>query len=173
MVALLPDVLTLDDSVMQFASRRFTEAFGMAWRRIPADAQLVICDYFHRCPGRVYVCYRMDFGEHAEEPWGRCSWYLDRTTLTFLAPFVEGANPIEALVAVIAHELAHCYHRGLGTWVEDSDAEERNTRRTTEAWAFDDPSPGDRAAWNRDIENWRRYRTIEFGEYTERRWLNA
>jgi hypothetical protein len=173
MIILLQNRLTLHDSVMISASRRFEEAFRGAWARIPADSQEIILDYFRRCPGRVYMCYRMDFGEHPQEPWGRCSWYYDQTILTFLAPFVERAEPIEALVSVIAHELAHCYRRGNGTWTDNLDEEEKITRRTTEAWGFIEPAPGDRSAWNEAIEEWKKHRSVEFSEYTERLWLQG
>ncbi len=168
MLGLLDSILMLDDSVMVRAARRFAEAFAAAWQRVPRDAQQVISDYFRRCPGRVYMRFRMDLGDYPNEPWGRCSWHADKTILTFLAPFCEGVEPLEALVSVIAHELAHCFTKGNETWTENEEQEERNARKITKHWGFEEPAVGDRAAWIEEIERWRRVHAVEFGACTER-----
>src|SRR4051812_36622122 len=92
MVILIPNALTLDDSMIRYASRRFQEAFGLAWVRIPADAQAIIAGYLASRPGRVFMCYRMDLVEKEPEPWGRCIWQDDSTFMTFLAPSLRAPN---------------------------------------------------------------------------------
>lgn len=174
MIILLPNALTLDDSMIATASRRFAEAFCLAWARIPADAQAVILGYLQRHPGRVFMCYRMNLADDHPERWANCTWCEGQTFLTFLAPFVEGANPIDGVVSVIVHELAHWYRRGAGNWTEDCEAEERGVRQVTEAWGIVDPTPGTgeaRLAWDREIERWRWRRRLEFGDLTERELL--
>jgi hypothetical protein len=92
--------------------------------------------------------------------------------MTFLAPFVEAAHPIDGLVSVIAHELAHCYRRGNGAWTADSEQEEHETRDVTREWGFGEPGPGDTSSWDAAIQRWRSQRAFEFGTFTESYWLH-
>jgi hypothetical protein len=165
---LIPN-LEFDDSVYMIASRRFIQAFWIAWGRIPSDAQNVICGYLAAHPRRVFLCFRMDFQSPVVEPWGRLG-IGDVCVFTFLAPFVERADNIEVVCSVIAHELAHCHHHADGSWTPDEDQEERRTRELTESWGFD-PSPQPAPEFAADIERWRMDRAIAFGRYTETYWL--
>jgi hypothetical protein len=173
MIVLIPNVLCLDET-MRCASSRFAEAFQESWKRISTDVQTVIRDYFQRCPGKVYMCYRMDAAGGEVEPWGRCTWRETRTTMTFLAPFVERVNPVEGLRSVIVHELAHCYRRGNGTWTASFDEEEREASAIAQNWGFEEPTPSaeGKVAWETEVAMWRKYRLIEFGKFTERWWLD-
>jgi hypothetical protein len=169
---LLPN-LVLDDRLMQSASNRFAEAFRLTWARIPGEDRRLISEFLVKRPGSVHLCFAMDFGAHADEPWGRCSlWGTDKVVFTFLAPFVERADPLEAVSAVIAHELAHCYNHANGTWTGDDEVEERNTREITARWGFgEDPSYGNNPEWKQAVDRWREHRLLEFGAATERRLL--
>ena len=170
MIALIPNLLALDTAMKPVATR-FAKAFERAWDRIPADAKATIRDYFRKCPGRVYMCYRMDFGDHPREPWGRCSWYEDKTVLTFLAPFVEGVQPLEKVSDVIAHELAHCFTRGSNTWVETYEIEEANVRHLCAEWGFGESDTDAEA--EATFENWRKTIGIGFREWTEVHYLRG
>jgi hypothetical protein len=59
----------------------------------------------------------------------------DLCAMTFLE-FVVLSHQGESLTSVICHELAHCYHRGKGTWSEDRAQEEANARATQAAWGM-------------------------------------
>jgi hypothetical protein len=173
MIVLIPNVLYLDDT-MRLPSERFDEAFHESWERIPENVQAVIGEYFRRYPGRVYLCYKMDANDGEVEPWGRCNWSENRTTMTFLAPFVEGVNPVEGLRSVIVHELAHCFRRGNGTWTAKLDEEEREALVLAQTWGFEEPTPSaeGKAAWETEVERWRKHHVIEFGKFTESWWLD-
>jgi hypothetical protein len=167
MFYLLPN-LTFDDSIFVNASKRFIKAFEVAWQRIPEDARKVIMDYLALHPGHVHLCFRMDFGDPPVEPLGRCSKCGNETVFTFLAPYIQHADELEGVLAVIAHELAHCHNHCAGTWTSNEQEEERNTRRLAESWGFY-PSPIPSDEFTAEIERWRARRELEFGQHTEKR----
>lgn len=150
------------------ASARFADAFCQTWLRIPEEDQVVINGFLLRCPGFVHLCIAMDFESLPEEPWGRCSLCGSNVVFTFLAPFVERADPLEAVIAVIGHELAHCFNRASGKWNADPAHEEPNARQLTARWGFQEPG-GYAPEWKQAIEDWRRFHQLEFGAATEKR----
>ena len=159
--------LTLVTSGMESAATRFYSAFCDTWQRMPADAQISITDYLEQKPGRVFLCYAMDYSQPPEEPLGRSSWFEDRTIFTFLAPFILHAE-IEGPIGVIGHELAHCFNKGAGTWAADENEEEVNAREVARGWGFLPPWI-DGTIWNPEIEDWRLRHAVDKGHLTEER----
>ena len=151
---------------MARAAHRFAEAFRIAWERIPNAAKATIGQYLQSRPGEIYLCYRMNLGNPVQEPWGRCQWFDSRTLLTFLAPAIQGVEPLTLIADVAAHELAHCFTRGEGTWTAINEQEETNVRAITRAWGFGEPSTDAEAV--AAFDRWRN-RYQEFAEYTEER----
>jgi hypothetical protein len=167
MIVLLPHLMLVDHGMEQ-AAGRFSVAFQVAWQRLPLDAQAAISAYLQEHPGTVYLCYQMDLDEREVEPLGRAAWWEDRTALTFLAPFILHATELGGPVGVIVHELAHCYHKGSGTWTANDEQEEMNARNTTKTWGFSEPTI-DQTIWKPEIEVWRKRHVVDKGHLTERR----
>jgi hypothetical protein len=167
MPTLLGNVLLFQDHVITKINSRFVEAFHLTWFRLPAKDQRSMYNYLRRFPGRVFLCFSMNHDNPPVEPWGRVLWYERLTVFTFLAALVEGADSIEAICSVIAHELAHCFRRSRSLWTPDKDIEEIGAREVTKTWGFQEPIPHDRESWNTEIDRWRSdYRRI-YGKYTE------
>jgi hypothetical protein len=167
MIVLLPHLMLVDHGMEQ-AAGRFCAAFQVAWQRLPPVARAAINAYLAEHPGAVYLCYQMDLDERDAEPLGRASWWDDRTAFTFLAPFILHAGELDGPVGVIAHELAHCYHKGSHTWTDDDAQEEINARNTTRSWGFSEPTI-DPLIWQPEIEAWRSRHAVDKGHLTERR----
>jgi hypothetical protein len=156
MIQLLPNVL-LVTSGMKSVAERLSRAFSSAWERIPSADQNLISGYFAQKPCQIYLFFRMDYGERPMEPWGETMWYEDdKTLLGFLAPFVVHPTKLEVVSRVIAHELAHCYHKATGAWTSDEKQEEINARQTAKVWGLEEPKCGDEKTRKMQIEAWRR-----------------
>jgi hypothetical protein len=165
MVQLRPN-LTLVTYGMEQAARGFEHYFQETWGRLPIKSREVLDAYWAQRPGTVYLCYKMDYGDYPQEPYGKFTWYEDRTLFTFLAPVILRADSDEGPVHVIAHELAHCYHKATGTWTPDHQREEINAQRTTAEWGFPELA-FDRAGWNHGVEEWRSEHEVDKGHLTE------
>jgi len=152
---LLTNLALHQDALKQVAEDRFAPAFARTWKQIPFDFQVAIKNYLKKKPGKVFLCYKMDYGDLPLEPLGRAFWFEDFTAFTFLAPFVQHAATIEGVMGVIGHELAHCARRGVGSWTVDTEKEERETRSLVESWGFIEPYPDPRV-WAPEIEAWRK-----------------
>jgi hypothetical protein len=85
MIELIPKVFFLHDGPMKDIGKRFKKNFDQTWRRLPPAAKTVITEYFRQHRGTAYLCFRMDFDD--QEPFGRCSYGLGCTAVTFLAPY--------------------------------------------------------------------------------------
>ena len=87
-------------------SRRFTTQFKEAWGRLPLTVRRELCSHW-----RKTVVPRVRVMRDIEEPegWGCCQFEgRIMTEIRFKTKFVESLSD-EALVGLIAHELAHAY----------------------------------------------------------------
>jgi hypothetical protein len=172
MIELLPKALGMHDGPMKVIGRNFKRNFDQTWRRLGRKPSKVIIEYFRKHRGTVYLCFRMDFDN--QEPYGRCSYDIGKTALTFSAPYFTLTELDELRIAVIGHELTHIYRRGSGDWTADSETEEIATRALAHSWGFETPILRDAAhkAELDAIENeWRDAHRERYGKELESRWL--
>src|ERR1022692_3413235 len=133
MTVLSPN-LELNDSGMEEASETFQTVFHKTWALIPRGGKKVINTFFMARPTTVYLCYEMD-REDGKEAWAKIHWNVGgRTIIAFLAPFIMHGRPIEAVMGVVGHELAHIYRAGSDIQLSDNDTEEKETRRLCGFW---------------------------------------
>jgi len=154
------------DTPMTFAARRFERAWALSWSRIPVADRLKMCDLLERKPGTVNLCHRMN-QRPGGETWAVCAVSEREVSLSFLAPFVEMAMPLEGVCAVVAHELGHLYRIATRNWTANARAEEHGTKLLASRWGFYPEAPAG-PTWEMNVAGWQK-RHAEWRHLTEDR----
>jgi hypothetical protein len=165
MIILLKN-LQLNSQGMKCESDCFIEIFRKAWGSIPDYAKSIIVEYISLKPATIHLCYEMNATDYVEEPFGRV-WYRDtETIITFLAPFILKGTPLECVVGVVAHELAHIYRRGAKIWKLDSVIEEEENRKLCREWGLIECGINDQGKLA--VRDWRKKHSVDKSHLTEK-----